>query len=94
MKDSTNSEKVNVKETIDSDRYSKYNNMDENKQLDVGEEICMNMCWDGSNKCMSHGDDNEFLGVDVVKIRDDYENCRKDKFHRENVNTIVQKLKR
>ena len=78
FKHSTNFKEVNDKET---DWYSKYNNMDENQQWDVGEEICMNICWGGSHKCMNHDDDNELLGVDVVKIRDDYENCRRDKFH-------------
>ena len=52
----------------------------------------LNICWGGSHKCMNHDDDNELLGVDVVKIRDDYENCRKDKFHCEKCEYFSTKM--
>ena len=63
------------------DKYRKYNEMDEYEQFDVKEEICANICWGGDHKCFDHEEDNELLGVDVEKIRDDYNNSRKETFH-------------
>ena len=62
------------------DKFRKYKEMDENEQFDVKEEICMNICWGGDHKCMDHEDDNKLLGVDVEKLRDDYNNSRKEKY--------------
>ena len=52
--------------------------MDENEQFDVKEEICMNICSGEDHKCMDHDADNKLRGVDVEKIRDDYNNSRKE----------------
>ena len=32
----------------------------------------MNICWGGDHKCFDHDENNKLLGVDVEKIRDDY----------------------
>ena len=78
---SKDSEEIIDKVIKSSDKYSKYNELNENEQFDVYQEICMNICWGGDHKCMAHDADNKLLGVDVEKIRDDYNNGRKEKFH-------------
>ena len=83
--------KENDKEVSDKengDKYIKYNQMDEYEQFDVYQEICLTICWSGYHKCQDHDEDNELLGVDVVKIRDDYNNRRKEKFHCEKCNYL------
>ena len=84
-KSSNSYKKYNENEQFDvdkeqRDKFRKYKEMDENEQFDVKEEICMNIRWGGDHKCMDHEDDNKLLGVDVEKLRDDYNNSRKEKY--------------
>ena len=81
-----------VKDKEKGDKYNKYNQMDEYNQFDVYQEICLTICWSGYHKCMDHDEDNELLGVDVVKIRDDYNNRRKEKFHCEKCNYLSTEM--
>ena len=69
---------------MESDNYKKYDDMNEHDQFDVYQEICLNICWSGFHKCMEYDEDNELLGVNVEKIRDDYNNQREERFYCEN----------
>ena len=37
--------------------------------------ICIDICWQGDHKCFDKEEENELLGVDVAKIKEDYRNC-------------------
>ena len=76
-----NSEGLIDEEIKNNDNYKKYDNMNERDQFDVYQEICLTICWSGFHKCMDHDEDNELLGVNVDKIRDDYKNRREEIFH-------------
>ena len=56
-------------------QYQKYDDMDEDEKYEVNEYICANMCWQGDHRCYDKYEDNELLGVDVEKIKDDFRNC-------------------
>ena len=49
--------------------YDKYDRMDDDDQFEVKEEICANICWCGHHKCFDHDQDNELMGVNVIKLR-------------------------
>ena len=87
-----NQEDKNYKETGTADKYKKYNEMNEEEHFDVKEEICVNICWGGDHKCFDHNEDNELLGVDVEKLRDDYDNGRKEKFNCEKCEYFSTKM--
>ena len=55
--------------------YQKYIEMDESEKYEVNELICFNTCWQGDHKCYDKDEDNELLGVDVKKIKEDFRNC-------------------
>ena len=55
--------------------YQKYDTMDECDKYEVNEYICSNLCWQGDHKCYDKDEENELLGVDVKKIKEDYRNC-------------------
>ena len=83
-------DKINEKESVDE--YKKYNDMSEYDQFDVGQEICLNICWSGFHKCMDYDEDNELLGVNVEKIRDDYNNRREERFFCEQCNYFSKEM--
>ena len=64
-----------------SNNLDKYEKMSEYDQFEVYQEICLNICWGGDHKCMDHNVDNNLLGVDVEKVRDDYNNGRKEMYY-------------
>ena len=37
--------------------------------------MCGYICWQGDHKCFEKEEENDLLGVDVKKIKDDYKNC-------------------
>ena len=76
LKENGNKDKID-----EGENYTKYDSMTEYDQFDVYQEICLTICWSGFHKCMDYDEDNELLGVDVGKIRDDYNNRREEKFH-------------
>ena len=39
------------------------------------EIICQRFCWQGDHKCYEKEEENEFLGVDVEKVKEDFRNC-------------------
>ena len=92
-KEETNGEKENLTENIANDidkitdiedevsKKEKFENMNEYNQFEVYQEICLNICWAGDHKCMDHIEDNALLGVNVDKIRDDYNNRREEIFY-------------
>ena len=67
--------------TESGDDYKKYEDMNEHDKFDVYQEISFNICWSGFQKCMECNEDNELLGVNVEKIRDDYNNQREESFY-------------
>ena len=58
----------------------KYNKMDDTDQLDVKQDICDNICWCGYHKCFNDDEDNELKGINVAKLREDYENSLQEVF--------------
>ena len=55
--------------------------MNDDDPFEVKEEIGGHIWWGGYHKCFDHMDDNELLGVDVKKIRDDYENWVREEMY-------------
>ena len=55
--------------------------MDEEERFNVNEEICGKMCWQGYHKCFDKEHENELLGVDVERIKDDFRNCVEEKIY-------------
>ena len=49
--------------------------MDEDEKYEVNEYICANLCWQGDHKCYEKEEENELIGVDVGKIKEDFRNC-------------------
>ena len=62
----------------------KFDLMNDYDQFEVYQEICLNICWGGDHKCFDHDEDNRLMGIDVHKIRDDYNNDREEEFKCEN----------
>ena len=60
---------------IVENEHEKFDVMDEEERFNVNEEICGKMCWQGDHKCFDKEHENELLGVDVEKIKDDFRNC-------------------
>ena len=58
--------------------YQKYDEMNEEDKYEVNELICQKLCWQGDHKCYEIDKDNEFLGIDVEKIKEDFRNCVDD----------------
>ena len=71
---STNEEELSKHQKRDHE-YQKFYDMDEDDKYEVNEYICMKMCWQGDHKCFDKEEENELLGVDVEKIKEDYRNC-------------------
>jgi hypothetical protein len=44
-------------------------------QYEVDEYICGNLCWQGDHKYYEKEEENELLGIDVGKIKDDFRDC-------------------
>ena len=55
--------------------YKKYEMMSVENQDEVNEIICSHLCWQGDHNCYELLEDNELLGVNVQKIKDDFFNC-------------------
>ena len=70
----TNREELS-KHNKNEHEYLKYDVMDECEKQDINDYICINICWQGDHKCYDKDGDNELLGVDVKKIKEDYHNC-------------------
>ena len=49
--------------------------MDDCEKYEVNEYMCMQTCWQGYHKCFDKEEENDLLGVDVEKIKEDYRNC-------------------
>ena len=47
----------------------------------IEEEICVCLCLGGYHKYFDHMEDNELMGDDVQRIRDDYENCVREEIY-------------
>ena len=89
--------KEKLKEVIETEankynEFVKYDNMNENDQFDVYQEICVNICWSGFHKCMEYDEDNELIGVNVDKIRDDYNNRSEEMFYCEKCKYCSKKM--
>ena len=70
----------------------KYNKMDDTDQLDVKQDICDNICWCGYHKCFNDDEDNELKGINVAKLREDYENSLQEVFQCEVCNCKIWKI--
>jgi hypothetical protein len=70
----TNSDDLSKHQKINH-KYQKFDEMDEDEKYEVNEYICANLCWQGDQKCYEKEEENELLGIDVGKIKEDYRNC-------------------
>ena len=55
--------------------FQKFDDMDDGEKYEVNEYICFNICWQGDHKCYEKEEENNLLGIDVKKIKEDYRNC-------------------
>ena len=55
--------------------FQKFYEMDDGERYEVNEFICYNICWQGYHKCFEKEEENDFLGIDVKKVKEDFRNC-------------------
>ena len=55
--------------------FRKYEEMDDGEKYEVQDFICYNICWQGDHKCLEKEEENELLGIDVFRIKQDFRNC-------------------
>ena len=54
--------------------YEKFDKMEEWERYEVNDYMCYYICWQGDHKCFEKEEENELIGVDVKKIKEDYRN--------------------
>ena len=56
-------------------QYEKFDALEEWEKYEVNDYMCDNICWQGDHKCFEKEEENDLIGVDVKKIKDDFRNC-------------------
>ena len=56
-------------------KYQKFEDMEEWEKYEVNDYMCGYICWQGYHKCFEKQEENDFLGVDVEKVKEDFRNC-------------------
>ena len=59
----------------DAQEKDKYDILEEYNKDEIKEEICCRFCWQGYHKCYEKLDENELIGIDVIRIKEDFKNC-------------------
>ena len=56
-------------------QYEKFDALEEWEKYEVNDYMCDNICWQGDHKCFEKEEENDLIGVDVKKIKEDFRNC-------------------
>ena len=59
----------------DAQAKDKYDSMDHDDKYEISEDIRGRNCWQGYHKCYEIEKENELIGVNVRRIKEDFRNC-------------------